>query len=43
MCEHLIAKDRIRDLRGMNKVHLKETCLEVTLLGLVVFEGIEQE
>ena len=43
MAEHVITEDGISDLRSMNQIHLQKSGLEVALLGLVVFESIEQE
>lgn len=41
--EHLVTEDCVCNLRSMNEVHLQETCLKGSLLGLVVLEGVEQE
>lgn len=41
--EHLVSKNRVGNLRGMHKVHLEQSCLQMPLLGLVVLQRIEQE
>ena len=33
--EHVITKDRIGNLRGVNQVHLQKSGLEMALLGFV--------
>lgn len=43
MRKHLVAEDRVGDLRCVDKVHLQKSSLQVPLLGLVVFERVEQE
>lgn len=43
MSEHLVTKDRISDLRGIQQVHFEQTGLEVRLFGLVLLQCIEQE
>ena len=43
MSEHLVTKNGVGDLRGMEEVHLEETRLEGALLGLVILEGVKQE
>ncbi len=41
--EHLVAEDGIGDLRSVDQVHLEQTSLKVSLLGLVVLECVEEE
>ena len=43
MGEHVITKDGIGNLRGVNQVHLQKSGLEMALFGLVFLESIEQE
>jgi hypothetical protein len=43
MGEHLVAKDSIRNLRGVQKIHFEQTRLQMTLLWFVVLECVEQE
>ena len=42
MHEHLIAKDSVSYLWCVDEVHLQQTCLQVTLLWLVLFQSIQQ-
>ena len=41
--EHLVAEDRIGDLRSVDEVHLEKTRLKRTLLGAVLLERVEEE
>src|SRR5689334_10311007 len=41
--EHVVAKDSICDLRGVDQVHLQKTGLKMALLRLVVLERVEEE
>ena len=43
VAEHVVSKDSIRHLRGVHKVEFKKPCLEMTLFGLVIFEGVQEE
>ena len=43
MREHLVSKDRVRHLRGVEQIHLQQTSLKVALFGLILLESIEQE
>lgn len=43
MTEHVVREDRISDLGRVDEVHLEEASLEVSLLGLVVLQGVEEE
>lgn len=41
--EHVSAKDRISNLRCVDEIHLQETGLKVTLLGLVILQRVQEE
>lgn len=41
--EHLVAEDGVGDLGGVDEVHLEEAGLEVSLLGTVLLESVEEE
>ena len=41
--EQLVSRNRIGDQRSMDEVHLKQTSLQVTLLGRVLLQCIKKE
>ncbi len=41
--EHIVAQNGVGDLRSVHEVHLQESGLEGSFLGLVVLESIEEE
>ena len=43
MAEHLVAQNRIGDLRRMQQVHLEQPRLEMPLLRLILLKRIKQE
>lgn len=43
MGEHLVAEDGLGDLRGVDEVHLEETGLKGSLLGLVLLKRVKEE
>ena len=43
MREHLVSKNSIRDLWGIQEIHLKQSSLLSTLVRSVILQGIEKE
>ena len=43
MAEHFIAKNCVSNLGRMDEVHLKEACLQWSLLRFVLLERVQQE
>mmetsp|Transcript_19536 Transcript_19536/g.59107 ORF Transcript_19536/g.59107 Transcript_19536/m.59107 type:complete len:249 (-) Transcript_19536:1477-2223(-) len=41
--EHLVRHDGVRHLRRCHQIHLKQSCLQVGLLGLVALKRIQEE
>jgi hypothetical protein len=43
MREHVVAKNSVSNLGGINQVHLQETSLQMTLLWSILLKSIQQE